>query len=59
MKVQLLGEEISFPICVAPTGLHRFLHWEGEMATARGNTSLLHIKILIQLLFWYMQHVGR
>ena len=51
MKVQLLGEEISFPICVAPTGLHRFLHWEGEMATARGNTSLLHIEILIQLLF--------
>ena len=47
MKVQLLGVEISFPICVAPTGGHCILHWEGETATARGNT-LLH-QILKQL----------
>ena len=45
MKVQLLGEEISFPICVAPTGGHCILHWEGEIATARGNMSLYLILI--------------
>ena len=36
MKVQLLGEEINFPICAAPTVGQCMLHWEGEIATARG-----------------------
>ena len=36
MRVTLLGEDINFPICVAPTGCQRFLHWEGEVATAKG-----------------------
>lgn len=39
MKVTLLGEEISFPIGVAPTGGHCVLHWEGEITTGRDNTS--------------------
>ena len=36
MKMQLLGEAIDFPIGIAPTGGKRLLHWEGEIATARG-----------------------
>ena len=36
MNVRLLGEEISFPICAAPTVGQCMLHWEGEVATARG-----------------------
>ena len=36
MKVSLLGEQISFPVGVAPSGAHGFLHYEGERATAKG-----------------------
>ena len=36
MRVQLFGEWVEFPICVAPTGLHKLAHPEGEIATARG-----------------------
>jgi (S)-2-hydroxy-acid oxidase len=31
----ILGETISFPVCVAPTAMHRMAHPEGEAATAR------------------------
>lgn len=36
MRVKLFGEWVEFPICVAPTAMHRFVHPEGELATARG-----------------------
>ena len=36
IRMNLLGEAIDFPICVAPTGCQCFLHWEGEVATAKG-----------------------
>ena len=32
----VLGQEISLPVIVAPSGLHRLAHDEGELATARG-----------------------
>jgi len=35
-RVTLLGEEIPFPILVAPTGRHKLFNPEGEAATARG-----------------------
>ena len=36
MSTTLLTNKIDFPICVAPTGAQCYLHWEGEIATARG-----------------------
>ena len=36
MKTTLLGDEIDFPIGVAPTALQKMAHSEGELATARG-----------------------
>jgi 4-hydroxymandelate oxidase len=35
-RVTLLGQEVPYPILVAPTGRHKLFHAEGERATARG-----------------------
>lgn len=34
--VDLFGQELPFPILIAPTATHRLYHPEGEIATARG-----------------------
>jgi 4-hydroxymandelate oxidase len=36
MRTRLLGLELSHPIILAPTALHRLAHPDGETATARG-----------------------
>ena len=36
MKTTTLGNEIDFPVGVAPTALQRMAHDDGELATARG-----------------------
>jgi len=38
MKTAIMGYEIDFPIGIAPSGLQKLAHPEGEIATARGNT---------------------
>lgn len=35
-RVTLFGNELAFPILLAPTAFHRAVHPEGEVATARG-----------------------
>ena len=35
-RVSLFGQELPFPIFLAPTGAQRFVHPEGEIAVARG-----------------------
>ena len=35
-RVKLFGEDLLFPILLAPTGAQRFVHPEGEIAAARG-----------------------
>ena len=35
-RVTILGQELPFPILLAPTALHRLAHPEGELATAHG-----------------------
>ena len=39
-RVTLFGQELPFPILLAPTALHRLAHPQGEMATARGATQV-------------------
>ena len=36
MKTTIMGDEIDFPIGVAPTAMQRMAHDDGELATARG-----------------------
>lgn len=35
-RVTLFGQELSYPILIAPTAYHKIMHPEGELATARG-----------------------
>jgi len=35
-RVSILGLDLAFPILLAPTALHKLVHPEGELATARG-----------------------
>ena len=33
--LSILGEEVSSPVCVAPTAMQKMAHSDGELATAR------------------------
>ncbi|WP_080056618.1 alpha-hydroxy acid oxidase [Spirosoma aerolatum] len=35
-RIMLFGQELAYPILIAPTAYHRIMHPEGELATARG-----------------------
>ena len=35
-KVTLLGQELAYPILIAPSAYHKTMHPEGEIATAKG-----------------------
>lgn len=35
-RVKLFGQELAFPIILAPTGAQKFVHPEGDMASVRG-----------------------
>ncbi len=35
-RVNLFGQELAFPIILAPTAYHKLAHPDGELATARG-----------------------
>ena len=49
LKTNILGQEISFPVMIAPTAFHRLAHLEGELATARAAGSEGTIMILSTL----------
>src|SRR5438477_3989816 len=35
-RLQLFGQQMDFPVLLAPTAYHKLVHSEGEVATARG-----------------------
>jgi 4-hydroxymandelate oxidase len=35
-NIRLFGQELPYPVILAPTAFHRLVHPEGELATARG-----------------------
>ena len=37
MKTTIMGNEVEFPIGIAPTAMQKMAHPEGEVATARGS----------------------
>ena len=49
----ILGKHISMPLGIAPTGLQKWAHSDGECASARGNLNYIYILytmiMLIQL----------
>jgi (S)-2-hydroxy-acid oxidase len=40
MRTRILGQEVSFPVCVGATAMQRMAHTEGELATARAAAGL-------------------
>ena len=42
---EILGQKISFPVCVGVTALHKLAHSDGESATARGENVTFKQKI--------------
>ena len=45
-RVTLFGQELPFPILLAPTGAQKFVHPEGEMAAVRGAASANAIYVI-------------
>ena len=45
-EVTILGQKISFPICIAPTAFLRVAHPDGEIAVAKG----LHVCDVVTVL---------
>ncbi|HEY2548509.1 MAG TPA: alpha-hydroxy acid oxidase [Candidatus Acidoferrum sp.] len=45
-RVNLFGEELPFPILLAPTGGQRFIHPEGEVAAVRGAAAANSIYVI-------------
>lgn len=45
-RVKLFGQELPFPILLAPTGAQRFIHPEGEVAAARGAAAANSIYVI-------------
>ncbi|MQM04988.1 hypothetical protein Taro_037796, partial [Colocasia esculenta] len=46
MSTEILGYKISAPIMIAPTGMQKFAHPEGELATARAAAACNTIMVL-------------
>ena len=42
---EILGQKISFPVCVGVTALHKLAHSDGESATARGEIAIKYISV--------------
>lgn len=36
MRTSILGQEVSFPVCVGATAMQKMAHGDGELATVRG-----------------------
>src|SRR5262245_10108586 len=49
LRTTVLGQEIAFPIAVAPTAYHRLAHADGEVGTARAAAKLGTLFILSTL----------
>ena len=47
LSTTILGEQISFPVCIAPTGMHMLAHPSGEMATAKGMGNIIPIVVWV------------
>ena len=43
MTTAILKRNISFPVCVAPTAMHKMAHPAGEVATAQGRKCSRHL----------------
>jgi len=58
-RVKLFGEELPFPILLAPTGGQRFIHPEGEMASARGAAAANSVYVISSSSSFKVEDIAR
>ncbi|HUZ03293.1 MAG TPA: alpha-hydroxy acid oxidase [Thermomicrobiaceae bacterium] len=54
----VLGHEVSFPVLLAPVGMHRLVHPDGELASARAAARLGTIFTLSTMSTYSIEEVG-
>ena len=59
MRVTLFGQQLEYPILLAPTAYHRIVHPEGELATVRGAASAGAILVASSFATTSIEHMGR
>ena len=50
-KVSVLGQDLAYPILIAPSAFHKIMHPEGEMATARRRHGIHNVRS--QLVYYH------
>jgi len=58
-SVELLGEKIDIPICIAPTAMHKLAHHNGEIATAQAATELNTLLCLSSICSYSLTEVAK
>jgi 4-hydroxymandelate oxidase len=58
LRTTVLGQEVAFPVMVAPTAFHRLAHPDGELATARGAASAATLMIVSTISTTSMEDVA-
>ena len=58
-RVNLFGQELPFPILLAPTGGQRFIHPEGELASARGAAAANSIYVISSSSSFKVEDIAR
>ena len=59
LRVTLLGQQLDYPILLAPTAYHRIVHPEGELATVRGAASAGAILVASSFATTSIEDMGR
>jgi 4-hydroxymandelate oxidase len=58
LATTVLGQEVAFPILLAPTALQRMAHRDGELATARAAASLRALMVLSTISTFSLEEVA-
>ena len=58
LRTTVLGQEIDFPVMVAPTAFHRLAHPDGEIATARGTAQAGTVMVVSTISTTSMEEVA-
>jgi 4-hydroxymandelate oxidase len=58
LRTTVLGQEVAFPILLAPTALQRMAHRDGELATARAAASMGALMVLSTISTFSMEEVA-
>ena len=58
-KLELFGQNLDFPILLAPAAFHKLMHPEGEMATARGASAAAATMVVSSLSTFSIEDIAK